>query len=89
MIHYHGMPMTPTSTMIKAMRGRHAMVSFEHPQQIEMVAETCSSFVLDNGTFTDDDPLYAAPSDDPYAAARRAITNVAAQVGANDKPTWS
>ena len=29
MIHYHGLPMTPASDMLKAMAGRHAMVSFE------------------------------------------------------------
>ncbi len=51
-IHYHGLPMTPTADMLRAMRGRHAMVSFEHPQQMEEAAEVCQSVVLDNGAFS-------------------------------------
>jgi hypothetical protein len=35
MIHYHGLPMTPAGDMLKVMAGRHAMVSFEHPEQID------------------------------------------------------
>lgn len=52
MIHYHGLPMTPAADMLRAMRGRHAMVSFEHPQQMEEAAEVCQSVVLDNGAFS-------------------------------------
>lgn len=52
MIHYHGLPMTPTQDMVKAFAGRHAMVSFEHTQQIEIAAEVCQSVVLDNGAFS-------------------------------------
>lgn len=52
MIHYHGTPMTPTAVAAAALACRHAMVSFEHPQQIELVAEVCQSFVLDNGIFS-------------------------------------
>lgn len=52
MIHYHGTPMTPTPDMVKAFAGRHAMVSFEHPGQIEIAAEICQSVVLDNGAFS-------------------------------------
>jgi hypothetical protein len=52
MIHYHGLPMTPAGDMLKVMAGRHAMVSFEHPEQIEMAAEVCQSIVLDNGAFS-------------------------------------
>ena len=52
MIHYHGLPMTPAGDMVKAFTGRHAMVSFQHPEQIELAAEICSSVVLDNGAFS-------------------------------------
>lgn len=52
MIHYHGLPMTPAIDMVKAMRSRHAMVSFEDYRQIEDAAEVCQSVVLDNGAFS-------------------------------------
>lgn len=52
MIHYHGTPMTPIGDMIKSFAARHAMVSYEHPQQIEIAAEICQSVVLDNGAFS-------------------------------------
>jgi hypothetical protein len=52
MIHYHGTPMTPTHDMVKAFAGKHAMVSFAHPEQIEVCAEICQSVVLDNGAFS-------------------------------------
>ena len=51
-IHYHGLPMTPIPDMVKAMRGRHAMVSFEDPRQIEEAAEVCQFIALDNGAFS-------------------------------------
>jgi hypothetical protein len=51
-IHYHGLPMTPAADMLRAMRGKHAMVSFEDPRQIEEAAEVCQSVVLDNGAFS-------------------------------------
>jgi hypothetical protein len=44
--------MTPADDMVKAFRGRHAMVSYEHPEQIELAAEICQSVVLDNGAFS-------------------------------------
>ena len=52
MIHYHGTPMTPTPDMVRAFATKHAMVSFENPQQMEIAAEICQSVVLDNGAFT-------------------------------------
>lgn len=52
MIHYHGLPMTPGGEMLRAFRGKHAMVSFEDPRQIEDAAEICQSVVLDNGAFS-------------------------------------
>lgn len=44
--------MTPDADMLKAFKGRHAMVSFAEPRQIEAAAEVCQSVVLDNGAFT-------------------------------------
>lgn len=35
-----------------ALSRRHAMVSFASPQALEIVAEICQSFSLDNGAFT-------------------------------------
>lgn len=52
MIRYHGTPITPTHVLITALRGKHAMVSFQQPQQIEEAAEVCQSIVLDNGAFS-------------------------------------
>lgn len=52
MIHYHGTPMTPAADMVNAFRGRHAMVSFWEPRQIEEACEICHSVVLDNGAFS-------------------------------------
>jgi len=52
MLHYHGTPLTPTDDMVKAFATRHAMVSFENPQQIAIAAEVCQSVVLDNGAFS-------------------------------------
>lgn len=52
MIHYHGLPLTPIADMAKSYKGRHAMVSFENPEQLEAAAEICQSVVLDNGAFS-------------------------------------
>ena len=52
MIHYHGLPLWPTEAMLRAIRGRHAMVSFERPEQIEAAVEICQSVSLDNGSFS-------------------------------------
>ncbi len=52
MIHYHGTPLTPTADMVKSFVAKHAMVSFEHPTQMEIAAEICQSIVLDNGAFS-------------------------------------
>lgn len=52
MIHYHGLPITPVLSMQRALAGKHAMVSFEHPDQIREAAEVCQSIVLDNGAFS-------------------------------------
>lgn len=49
---YHGLPMWPRESLLKAMPGKHAMVSFEHPDQIADAAEICASVILDNGAFS-------------------------------------
>lgn len=52
MIKYHGTPLTPVDAMIRSFKGRHAMVSFEHPEQLAVACEVCQSIVLDNGAFS-------------------------------------
>jgi hypothetical protein len=52
MIHYHGTPITPEIDGARILAGRHAMVSFAEPRQMELVAEACQSFALDNGAFS-------------------------------------
>jgi hypothetical protein len=52
LIHYHGLPITPESAAAQIMKGRHAFVSFAHPEQIGMAADICQSFALDNGAFS-------------------------------------
>lgn len=52
MIHYHGTPMNSMHDFVKSFAGKHAMVSFEHPEQLEVAAEVCQSIVLDNGAFS-------------------------------------
>lgn len=52
MIHYHGTPITPEVDAARILAARHAMVSFAAPQQIEVVADVCQSFALDNGAFS-------------------------------------
>lgn len=52
MIHYHGTPLTPEAAAAHVFAGRHAMVSFAHPEQLPLVAKICQSFTLDNGAFS-------------------------------------
>ncbi len=52
MIHYHGTPITPETAAAQILLRRHAMVSFAHPEQIELIADACQSFALDNGAFS-------------------------------------
>lgn len=51
MIHYHGTPITPDVAAASVLKGRHAMVSFANPQQLELCLECCQSVVEDNGAF--------------------------------------
>lgn len=52
MIHYHGGPIWPLKTAADLWAGRHGLTSFEHPEQVALMAEVCQSFVIDNGAFT-------------------------------------
>lgn len=51
MIHYHGGPITPETAAAAVYVGGHAFPSFEAPVQIELVAEACQSFAVDNGAY--------------------------------------
>ena len=53
MIHYHGTPIGGTlSDKSRFLAGRHALVPFPRQDDLGIVAETCQSFVFDNGAFT-------------------------------------
>lgn len=52
MIHYHGTPISSRVTAAKFLAGRHALVSHEAPDHIEVASAVCQSFVLDNGAFS-------------------------------------
>lgn len=52
MIRYHGTPLTPIDAMLRAFKGKHAMVSYERPDQIAEACEVCQAVVLDCGAFT-------------------------------------
>jgi hypothetical protein len=49
---YHGGPITPLNSAVAVWSGRHAMVSFCHPEQIGLAAEITASFTIDNGAFS-------------------------------------
>jgi len=51
MIHYHGLPITPSTAAVKAVEHGHAFVSFAHPEQLSTAVEVASSFAIDNGAF--------------------------------------
>lgn len=52
MIPYHGTPLTPESAAASVYAGRHAMVSFAHPEQMGLLVEVCQSVAADNGAFS-------------------------------------
>lgn len=52
MIHYHGGPISPVEAAMTVWKGRHALISWRHPEQIGLAADICQSFVLDNGAFS-------------------------------------
>ena len=53
MIHYHGTRFSgDVATTIRALQGKHAFVSFADKGDMEIIAEVCQSFALDNGAFS-------------------------------------
>ncbi len=52
MTHYHGTPITPSVAAAHIMAGRHAMVSYAHPEQVELMFDCCQSVSFDNGAFS-------------------------------------
>ncbi len=52
MIHYHGLPITPQTAAVYAVKSGHAFVSFMHQAQVAVAVEAASSFALDNGAFS-------------------------------------
>jgi hypothetical protein len=53
MIHYHGVPASSLANCAKFMAGRHGLASFVTAgTYVEVLAEVCQSFVLDNGAFS-------------------------------------
>jgi hypothetical protein len=52
-IHYHGTRLSGDQlTTVRALKGKHAMISLADPGDIEIIAEVCQSFTFDNGAFT-------------------------------------
>jgi hypothetical protein len=51
-IHYHGLPITPSTAAVAAINTGHAFVSFKHRDQLTTAAECCQSFAIDNGAFS-------------------------------------
>lgn len=51
MIHYHGTPITPNQVLLK-MKGKNFFISYFRPDNIGLVSEICSQFVIDNGAFS-------------------------------------
>lgn len=52
MIRYHGGPCTPIEAALELWSGRHALISYAYPQQIDLVAKHAFSFAMDNGAFS-------------------------------------
>ena len=53
MIHYHGTPIGgPNADKARFYQGRHACVSYAHPDDLEVVCECCQSYFVDNGAFS-------------------------------------
>ncbi len=53
MIHYHGTPISGDRTApARFLRGRHALVPFNRPDDLPAVMAWCQSFILDNSAFS-------------------------------------
>ena len=48
MIHYHGLPITPTTVCNHAIQAGHAFVSFAHPDQLSSAVDVAQSFAIDS-----------------------------------------
>jgi len=52
MIHYHGLPISPTTAAAHAIGAGHAFISFAHAEQLGIAVSVCQSFAVDNGAFS-------------------------------------
>jgi hypothetical protein len=52
MIRYHGGPIWPTAVAAAVWPTRHGLISYAHADQVELAAEVCQSFCIDNGAFS-------------------------------------
>lgn len=52
LIHYHGGPLGKISEAHEFFSGRHSLISFQHPEELEIIAEVSLSFIFDNGAFS-------------------------------------
>jgi len=52
MIHYHGLPISPTTAAAHAISAGHAFISFAHAEQLGIAVNVCQSFAVDNGAFS-------------------------------------
>ena len=52
MIHYHGLPITPSDVAETVAMNSHCFVSYKNPEQLLIAAECCQSFAVDNGAFS-------------------------------------
>lgn len=51
MIHYHGLPINPSTVAERAITAGHAFISFADRSQLSVAVECCQSFAIDNGAF--------------------------------------
>lgn len=52
MIHYHGLPITPATAAVAAIKGGHAFISWAYPDQLGLAMDIAQSFAVDNGAFS-------------------------------------
>jgi hypothetical protein len=52
MIHYHGLPITPGTAALAAIKRGHAFVSYAHKDQLGIAIDNCQTFAIDNGAFS-------------------------------------
>ena len=52
MIHYHGGPLGRANQSHEFFRGRHSLISFQHRDELEIMAEVSHSFIFDNSSFS-------------------------------------